>query len=176
MNFSSHPAAAKAWTGRYLEDLAVGDTFKSRLGRTVTEADNIWFTCLTMNTNQVHFNTAYAEGTQFGRLLVNSTLTLALVSGLSVADLSENAIANLGWSDVVLPNPVFVGDTLWAESQVLEIRESRSRAGVGIVATRTRGVNQRSEVVLTMGRTFMLPSRATSSAPGAFPNDVPTWD
>src|SRR3954463_9859472 len=102
-------AAPKAWRGRFYEDFDVGDVFRSRLGRTITETDNIWFTALTMNTNQSHFNTPYSEQTQFGRPLVNSTLTLAVIVGLSVADTSENATANLAWSDIRLPKPVFNG-------------------------------------------------------------------
>jgi len=168
--------APKTWTGRFLDDLAVGDVFRSRLGRTVIDADNIWFTCLTMNTNQVHFNSVLAQASEFDRPLVNSTFTLALVSGLSVADISENATANLGWHDVALPAPVFVGDTIWAESEILELRESKSRPGVGIVKVRTRGVNQRSEVVLLMTRTFMLPTRSAGVAGGMFPQGLPPWD
>jgi acyl dehydratase len=124
---SDAPRASKEWRGRFLEDLEVGDVYRSRLGRTITDSDNIWFTCLTMNTNQVHFNEAYAERTRFGRPLVNSCLTLALVTGLSVPDTSENATANLAWTDIKLPRPVFAGDTLWAESEILGLRESRSR-------------------------------------------------
>ena len=110
-------AAQKAWRGRFFEDFAVGDVFRSRLGRTITETDNIWFTCLTMNTNQIHFNTPYSERTQFGKPLVNSTFTLALITGMTVPDTSENAAANLEWTDIKLPKPVFAGDTLWAESE-----------------------------------------------------------
>ena len=127
-------AAPKEWRGRFYEDFDVGDVYRSRLGRTVTEADNVWFTCLTMNTNQVHFNEAYAAGTLYGKVLVNSTFTLALITGLTVADTSENAAANLGWDAVRLPAPVFVGDTLWAESEILELRESRSRRTPGSCA------------------------------------------
>src|SRR5258708_4551752 len=118
---------------RYYEDFAIGDVFRHALGRTISETDNTWFTLLTMNTNQVHFNLHYAQQSTFGRLLVNSGLTLAIVLGLSVADTSQNAIANLGWTDIVLPHPVFVGDTLYAESRVLELRESASRPYAGIV-------------------------------------------
>jgi itaconyl-CoA hydratase len=140
----------------YFGDLAVGDHFRSRIGRTVTEADNVWFTCLTMNTNQTHFNVVAAGQTEFERPLVNSCLTLALVTGLSVPDTSENAIANLGWSDVRLPEPVHVGDTLWAETEVAAVRASRSRPGAGIVKVTTRGVNQRSKTVIRFDRDFLL--------------------
>jgi itaconyl-CoA hydratase len=110
--------------GRFLDDFAAGDVYRSRLGRTITETDNICFTCLTMNTNQMHFNRPYAERTEFRQPLVVSTLTPAVVLGLSVADTSENAFANLGWSEITLPRRVFAGDTLWAESEVLSVRES----------------------------------------------------
>jgi itaconyl-CoA hydratase len=147
--------APKEWRGRFFEDFDVGDVFRSRLGRTISETDNTWFTCLTMNTNQVHFNAEFARQTRFGKLLVNSCLTLSLVTGLSVPDTSENATANLAWTDIRLPNPVFVGDTLWAESEVLATRDSRSKPTVGIVSVRTRGINQRGETVIEFERTFM---------------------
>jgi len=124
---SADGAAPKEWRGRYFEDFEAGDVFRSRLGRTITETDNIWFTCLTLNTNQVHFNAEFAAGTRFGRPLVNSTLTLAVVTGLTVPDTSENAVANLAWTEIKLPRPVFAGDTLWAESEILELRARRSR-------------------------------------------------
>ena len=111
-------AAPKAWRGRFYEDFDVGDVYRARLGRTITETDNIWFTLLTLNTNQMHFNTPYTEGTRFGKPLVNSTFTLALVTGMTVPDTSENATANLAWTEIKLPKPVFVGDTLWAESEI----------------------------------------------------------
>jgi itaconyl-CoA hydratase len=168
-------AAPKAWRGRFYEDLEVGDTFQSRLGRTITEVDNIWFTCLTMNTNQVHFNTPYAERTQFGKPLVNSTFTLALITGMTVPDTSENAAANLQWTDIKLPKPVFAGDTLWAESEILELRESKSNPSVGIVTMRCRGVNQRSEVVIEFKRTFMLYKRDAAEAVPTFPGTETDW-
>jgi itaconyl-CoA hydratase len=167
--------APKEWRGRFFEDVDVGDFFRSRLGRTVTEADNVWFTCLTLNTNQVHFNVPYAERTRFGRILVNSTLTLALVTGMSVPDTSENATANLAWTDIHLPNPVFLGDTLWVESEILEKRESRSNPDVGIVGMRTRGVNQRGEVVIEYKRTIMLYKRTAPEAAPLFPATDAEW-
>ena len=169
------PDAPKEWRGRFFEDVAVGDVFRSRLGRTISEPDNVWFTCLTMNTNQVHFNDEFAAGTHFGKPLVNSCLTLALVTGLSVADTSENAAANLGWTDVVLPKPVFAGDTLWAESEILEKRPSRTNPAVGIVTMRSRGVNQRGEVVVEFLRTFMLYSRSAPEAEPLFPEPTTPW-
>ena len=160
--------------GRFYEDFERGDVYRSHLGRTVTETDNVWFSCLTMNTNQVHFNSEYAARTEFGRPLVVSTLTLAIVLGLSVRDTSENAAANLGWGDIVLPKPVYAGDTLWAESEVLEKRESRSRPSCGIVSIRTRGVNQRREAVIEFTRTFMAYRRDAPEVVDMFPTtDVP---
>src|SRR5579862_2115501 len=121
--------AEKDWRGRFLEDFDVGDVYRSRLGRTISDADNTWFTLLTMNTNQIHFNAPYAQRTEFGKPLIVSSLTLAIVLGLSVSDTSENAVANLGWEQIRLLRPVFAGDTLWAESDVLSVRPSGSRPG-----------------------------------------------
>ena len=163
------------WRGRFLEDFAPGDTYRSRLGRTVSEADNTWFTLLTMNTNQMHFNRELAAKTEFGAPLVVSTLTLAIVLGLSVADTSENAVANLGWTEIVLPNPVFAGDTLWAESEVLTVRESKSRPGCGIVSVRTRGLNQRHQTVLEFVRSFMVFKRAAADELRSFPATDTPW-
>jgi itaconyl-CoA hydratase len=168
-------AAPKTWRGRYFEDFQVGDVYPSRLGRTITETDNVWFTCLTLNTNQIHFNVPYAERTQFGKPLVNSTFTLALITGMTVPDTSENAAANLAWTDIKLPNPVFAGDTLWAESEILELRESRSNPSVGIVTMRCRGINQRREVVIEFRRTFMVYKRDASEAEPAFPGTDEGW-
>ena len=168
-------SAPKEWRGRFYEDFEVGDVFRSRLGRTITETDNIWFTNLTLNTNQIHFNVPYAERTQFARPLVNSTFTLALVLGLTVADTSENAAANLGWNEVRLPKPVFVGDTLWAESEILEVRESRSNSSVGIVTLRTRGLNQRGEVVIEFKRSFMAYRRGAAEVADVFPQTDEPW-
>ncbi len=175
MSVPDREAAPKRWDGRFFEDVEVGDVFASRLGRTISETDNVWFTCLTMNTNQTHFNAAYAEQTEFAEPLVNSALTVALVSGLSVPDTSENAVANLAWTDIVLPAPVFVGDTLWAESEILSTRPSGSRPEAGIVAMRTRGVNQRRQVVVEFQRTFLLARRPTADVPGRFPGTDEGW-
>ena len=142
--------------GRTYEELEVGAVYRSRFGRTVLEADNVWFTLLTLNTNPIHFDAAYAEGTEWGRLLVDSTFTLALVTGLSVVDVSERAV-NLGWREVRLPAPVFAGDTIRAETEVLEKRDSRSRPGFGVVTVRTRGLNQRDEVVIEFERSVLVP-------------------
>ena len=130
------------WTGRVFEDFEVGDVYEHPLGRTVTAADNIWFTCVTMNTNPIHFDAEYARQTEFKKPLVNSCFTLALVTGLSVTDLTVNGVANLGWDEVRLPHPLFEGDTVYAKSEVLETRESKSRPNVGIVRVKTTGLNQ----------------------------------
>lgn len=167
--------APKEWRGRFFEDLEVGDVFRSRLGRTITDSDNIWFTTLTHNTNQMHFNAAYAERTRFGQPLVNSCLTLGIVTGLSVPDTSENGTANLAWTDIKLPAPVFAGDTVWAESEILDLRESASNDCVGIVSLRTRGVNQRGEVVIEFLRTFMLYKRSAPEAAPVFPDVEADW-
>ena len=141
---------------RTYEELEVGAVYKSRFGRTVLEADNVWFTLLTLNTNPIHFDAAYAAKTEFGKPLVDSTFTLALVTGQSVTDISQNAMANLGWDEVRLPNPVFESDTIYSRSEVLEKRESKSRPGFGIVTVRTRGLNQRDEAVIEFERSILL--------------------
>jgi acyl dehydratase len=168
-------AAPKVWRGRFYEDLDVGDVFRSRFGRTVTEYDNLLFTCLTMNTNSIHFDVPYAQTTQFGQILVNSTFTLALITGMTVPDTSENAAANLQWTDIKLPKPVFVGDTLWAESEILDKRESQSNPDVGIVSMRCRGVNQRREVVIEFRRTFMVYKRRAPQTERRFPEPEADW-
>ena len=137
------------------EELEVGAVYRSRHGRTVLEADNVWFTLLTMNTNPIHFDAEYAATTEWERPLVDSTFTLALVTGLSVVDVSEHGV-NLGWDEVRLLKPVFAGDTIRAETEVLSKRESQSRPGSGIVRVRTRGLNQRDEVVISFERAIML--------------------
>jgi acyl dehydratase len=168
-------AAPKEWRGRFYEDFEVGDVFRSRMGRTVTQTDNIWFTCLTMNTNQIHFNEAFAARTRFERPLVNSAFTLALITGMTVPDTSENATANLAWTDIRLPRPVFEGDTLWAESEILELRESASNPNVGIVSMRCRGINQEREVVIEFRRTFMVYKRGAHEVTDTFPLTATDW-
>ena len=145
--------------GRYLEDFTVGDIYEHRPGRTISEADNTWFTLLTMNQHPLHFDHEYAKYTEFGRPLVNSALSLAIVAGMSVSDISQKAIANLGWTDIVLPAPVFHGDTLYAESEVLEKRESKSRPTQGIVTVETRAYNQDAILVMRYKRTMLIPKR-----------------
>ena len=145
----------QGWVGRFFEDFEVGDVFRSHIGRTVTQADNIWITLLTNNTNQIHFNEHYASFTEFGKPLVNSAITIAIVAGLGVTDTSENGFA-LGWDYIKLPNPVFPGDTLYAETEVMEARESRSRPTQGIVTVVTRGLNQDGKVVIEYQRSVMV--------------------
>ena len=144
---------------RRYEDFEIGDVYRSAVGRTVTEADNLLFTMLSMNTNELHFNEEAARASEWGRPLVNSTFTLALVLGLSVRDTTETGGVNLGWKEIRLPHPVFVGDTIWSETEVLEARESKSRPSHGIVGVRTRGVNQRDETVCDFERSFLIPKR-----------------
>lgn len=152
--------------GRFFEDFEVGDVYDHGVGRTISETDNTWFTLLTNNSHQIHFNTVYAGSTEFGRPLVVSTLTLAIVTGLSVADVSKNAVANLGWDNVRLPAPVFVGDTLFAESEVIDKRQSASRPTQGIVRVRTRGLNQRGEDVIVFERAVLVPRRGHGPTSG----------
>ncbi len=146
------------WKGRVYEDFEVGDVYEHPLGRTITEADNIWFSALTMNPNPIHVDAVYSARTEFGRPLVNSTFTLALVTGLSVTDISQNAI-NLGWEEVRLPHPVFVGDTIYARSEVLSKRESKSRPHMGIVRVKTVGYNQHGHVVIELVRAILVYKR-----------------
>ncbi len=162
-------AIRNTWFGRYFEDYELGDVYRSPLGRTINEVDNTWFTLLTMNTNESHFNAHYAESTPFGKIIVNSGLTVALVLGLSVIDTSQKAFANLGWDKIKLPEPVFVGDTLYVESLVLDKRESKSRPYGGIVSFRTRGLNQRGETVLIYERTVFIYKRDARQDKGNFP-------
>ena len=145
---------------RSFQEFEVGDRYRSAIGRTVTETDNLLFTMLAMNTNELHFNEEAARATEWGKPLVNSTFTLALVLGLSVPDTTQAGGVNLGWREIRLPHPVFVGDTIRAETEVLSVRESRSRPGHGIVEVRTTGVNQRDEVVCEFERSFLIPKAA----------------
>lgn len=147
------------WSGRVYEDFEVGDVYEHPLGRTVLPVDNSWFTLLTQNTNPIHFDHYYAAQTQFEKPLVDSTFTLALVTGQSVTDVSQNVAANLGWDEVRLPSPVFEGDTIYSRSEVLSKRESKSRSNVGIVTVRTQGYNQDGVVVIEFKRTVMVYKR-----------------
>ncbi|MGE5512708.1 MAG: MaoC family dehydratase [Bacteroidota bacterium] len=149
--------------GRTYDEFVVGDVYEHRPGRTITEADNVWFTLLTMNTHPLHFDNEYAAGTEFKRPLVNSCLTLAIVTGMSVSDVSQKAIANLGWSNVKLTAPVFVGDTIYAESEVLAKRESKSRPTQGIVTVRTRGLKADGTVFMEFERNVIVPKSGSTT-------------
>jgi acyl dehydratase len=157
------------WQGRYYEDFQPGDIYRCRYGRTVTEADNSLFTHLTLNTNPLHFDERYAERAKFGRILVNSTFTLALLTGMSVADVSENALANLGWDEVKLPNPVFIGDTLYCETEVVSKRDSNSHPQAGLLTVRTRGLNQDGKVVIEFLRTLLVYRQEHAPSLNLFP-------
>ena len=149
-------AVKEGWRGRFFEDFRVGDIYEHPLGRTVTTTDNMWFTLLTQNTAPIHVDHNYASQTEFGRPLVDSTFTLALVTGQSVTDVSQNVFANLGWDEVRLPAPVFEGDTIYSSSEVLEKRLSKSRPNIGIVTVKTTGYNQDGTTVITFRRTIMV--------------------
>lgn len=149
----------QGWSGRVFEDFNVGDVYQHPLGRTILAADNVWFTLLTQNTNPIHFDQTYAAQTEYGKPLVDSTFTLALVTGQSVMDISQNAMANLGWDEVRLPNPLFEGDTVYSRSEVLEKRESKSRPNVGIVRFKTTGFKHDGTVVIEFKRTVMIYKR-----------------
>jgi acyl dehydratase len=161
----------QGWQGRFLEDFEVGDVYRCRYGRTVTQTENIQFTLLTNNTNQIHFNSDYGERSGFGGCLVNSLLTVSIVTGMSVADVSENGVA-LGWSEIKLPNPVHPDDTLYSETEVVDVRESKSRPQQGIVTVKTRGYNQRGETVVELQRTILVWKRAHAPANAIFPTPV----
>lgn len=158
------PNRYRARYGRYLEEFSVGDVYEHRPGRTLTDADNIQFSLLTMNYHPMHCDQAFAEKSEFGKLLVSSGLTLAIVLGMSVNDVSGQAIANLGWKDIKLTHPVFAGDTLYAESEVLDIRESKSRPSQGIVTVKTTAFNQRDEQIMVFERTFLVGKKPSSDA------------
>ncbi|NUP30659.1 MAG: MaoC family dehydratase [Streptomycetaceae bacterium] len=162
-----HPAQL----GRFIEDFTVGDVYRHPFGRTVSEADSTWFTLLTCNTNQNHFNAHLAAGNPLtgGRIIVNSGLTVALVLGLSVIDTSQNAVANLGWTDIKLRNPVYVGDTVYAESLITGNRVSASRPGMGILTMKTRGLNQDGVELVTWTRSVLIPGRASGLGQDYFP-------
>ncbi len=167
-------ARVDGWQGRFYEHFEIGDIYQHPLGRTITEADNTWFTLLTMNTSQMHFNTEYAARSEFKRPIVVSTLTVAIAVGQSVTDLTQNAFANLGWDDIRMTHPVFAGDTLWSESLVTEKRESASRPRAGIVTVKTRTLNQDGKEVCSFFRTFYVYKRGVEQLKGIFPEgEVP---
>ena len=158
----------EGWNGRFFDDFEVGDVFRSHIGRTITQADNIWLTLLTNNTNQIHFNEHYASFTEFGKPLVNSAITIAIVAGLGVTDTSENGFA-LGWDYIKLPHPVFAGDTLYSESEVISRRESKSRPDQGIIKVRTRGINQDGLIVIEYERSVMVWKKGHAPLKALFP-------
>jgi itaconyl-CoA hydratase len=148
--------------GRYFEDFIAGDIYEHRPGRTLSEADNTWFTLLTMNTHPLHFDAEYGKASEFGRCVVSSPLTVAIIVGMSVSDVSQKAIANLGWREIRMTHPVFAGDTLYAASEVLDKRESKSRPTAGIVTVKTIGTNQAGVVVCEFDRTILIAKRGHS--------------
>ena len=164
-------AVHEAVLGRVFEDFVVGDVYQHPIGRTISEADCTWFTQLTCNTNQNHFNAHLAQSNPIsgGRIIVNSGLTVAIVLGMSVLDMSQNAVANLGWTDIKLTHPVYVGDTLYAESVCLDARESSSRPEMGIITMFTRGLNQDGDVIVSWTRSVMIPKRSSGIGQDYFP-------
>lgn len=159
--------------GNFFEDFEVGQVYQHPLGRTIYDADNAWFTLMTMNTNELHFNADFASRTEHGRELVNSGLTVAMILGISVSDISQNAVANLGWDEIRLVAPVFVGDTLYGESVITDLRASQSRPYAGIVSCFTRGINQHGTEVLSYRRSVMVYRREPGSAARKFPVATP---
>ena len=160
------PGRFREVQGRYFEEFVVGHIYEHRPGRTITDADNVWFTLLTMNTHPAHFDYEFSKATEFGKPLVVSPLTIALMTGMSVSDTSGKAIANLGWDEVRMVYPLFVGDTLYCESEVLDKRESKSRPDQGIVTFKTVGKNQDGKVVSHYKRTVLVWKQ------GHGPNDI----
>jgi acyl dehydratase len=150
--------------GRYFEEFSAGDHFRHWPGRTISEADNTWFSLLTMNQNPLHIDAHYAAKTQHGRPLVVGTLVFSLAVGMSVADISGHAIANLEYEQIKHVAPVFHGDTIYAESTVLDKTPSKSRPDRGVVYVETRAFNQRDETVLTFRRRVLIPMRPTESS------------
>ncbi len=148
-------AIKEGWKGRVYEDFEVGDIYQHPLGRTVTQTDNIWFTLLTVNPNPIHFDAHFAAQTTFGKPLVDSTFTLALVTGLSVSDISQNGI-NLGWDEIRMTAPVYEGDTIYAQSEVLSTRLSKSQSERGIIEVQTTGYNQDGTIIITFKRSIMV--------------------
>lgn len=158
------PNRYRAASGRLYEDFNIGDVYEHHPGRTISQQDNAWFSLLTMNTHPLHFDEEYAKGTEFGKPLISSPLTLAIIVGMSVSDVSEKAIANLGWKEIALVAPVFPGDTLYAESEVLDKRGSKSRPHAGVVTVKTTGRNQHRKDVCIFERSMLVPKRSEAVA------------
>ena len=157
------PGRYRQDAGRTYDDFVVGHVYEHRPGRTITEADNVWFTLLTMNQHPLHFDANYAAKSEFGARLVNSCLTLSIVVGMSVSDVSQKAVANLGWTDIKLTAPVFIGDTIYAETEVLSKRQSASRPTQGLVEVRTTGKKADGTVFMTFSRKVLVPKRGHAS-------------
>lgn len=157
------------WQGRFFEDFQVGDIYRSPHGRTITDMDNLLFTHLTLNTNPLHFDQRCAQRSRWKKVLVNSTFTLSLIVGMTVPDVSQNAMANLGWEAVTMPHPVFIGDTLYAQTQVLDKRLSQSHPQAGIVRVESKGVNQEGKVVIVFTRSIMVYKREHAPMVDLFP-------
>ena len=156
------------WRGRFFEDFAVGDVYQHPLGRTITEADEVWFCNLVTSPNQLHFNNDYASRTQFGKAAVNAPFTNALVTGLSVSDISQNGI-NVEWTEIRVPNPLFIGETVYAESEVLAVREMKSRPDQGLVTVKSRGITAEGKVVIELTRKMMIYKRDHAPQMDLFP-------
>ena len=169
---TTNDSAAAGWAGRHFEDFTVGDVYRHPIGRTVLPTDNVWMTLLTQNTAPVHFDAHYAAQTEFGRPLVDSTFTLALLTGQSVTDVWHHVMANLGWDRVRMPNPLFEGDTVNSQSEVLAARPSRSRPDVGVVTVRTVGFTETGKIVMTFERTLLVYRRGH----GPSVDVEPEWD
>jgi len=152
-------AIKEGWKGRFYEDFEIGDIYEHPLGRTILAADNTWFSLVTMNTNPLHFDYHYSSKTEFGKPLVDSCLTLAIITGQSVMDLAQHAVGELEWDEVVMPYPVFAGDTIYSRSEVLEKRESESPGNVGVVRVKTTAFNHDNKVVMEFKRTLMVYKR-----------------
>lgn len=150
------PGRFRETFGRYYEDFVVGHVYEHRPGRTITDTDNVWFTLLTMNTHPAHFDYEFAKRSEFKKPLVCSPFTVALMVGMSVSDISQKAVANLGWDNIRMTHPLFPGDTLYADSEVVEKRESKSRPEQGVVTVTTTGKNQLGNVVCTFNRTMLI--------------------
>ena len=158
------PGRFRETFGRYFEDFEIGHIYEHRPGRTITDTDNVHFTLLTMNTHPAHFDYEFAKKTEFGKPLICSPLTVALMVGMSVSDTSQKAVANLGWDKIRMTKPMFPGDTLYAESEVLDKRESSSRPEQGIVTIKTIGKNQHDDIVCTFERTMLIWKRGFGNA------------
>ena len=163
----------EGWSGRYLEDFEVGDIYKHPLGRTVTEADAIWLSGLSMSSNKLYFNEAYAKEAGFEGIVVSAAFTLALVTGMSVNDISQNGI-NLEWISIDTGEPLYIGETVYAQSEVVDVRSSKSKPGQGIVTVKTTGYTQSGKVVLELKRSILVYKKEAAPQMQLFPK-TPEW-